>query len=301
MKITIGTRGSDLAIIQTEIIKAAILSVDPEVVIDVSIIKTEGDKNMSPIPLDTVGKGWFTKEIEKALLDGIIDVAAHSLKDLPEELPDGLGISAITERGDVRDVLVSKNHMKLADLPKGAIIGTDSSRRRLQILHLREDLRVESVRGNVNTRLKKLHEGNYDALVLAAAGLQRLNMEQDITEYFDPTTFIPAPGQGALAVETRISDTALNNILQQINHTPTIITTKAERAFASAIGGGCKLPVGAYAVCEGKTFTLYGMMALLDGKEYIIDKTNGFCDEAEYLSKVLANKIITKATIPASF
>lgn len=292
MKITIGTRGSDLAIIQTEIVKAAILAIDSDIQIDISIIKTEGDKNMSPIPLDTVGKGWFTKEIEKTLLDGSIDLAVHSLKDLPEELPEGLGIAAITKRGDVRDVLVSKNRVKLADLPAGAIIGTDSSRRRLQVLHLRNDLQVESVRGNVNTRLKKLHQGNYDALVLAAAGLQRLNMEKEITEYFDPTTFIPAPGQGALAVETRINDTALNNFLDKINHIPTTTATKAERAFAAAIGGGCKLPVGAYAICQNDRFTLYGMMASLDGTTYVIDQTNGPCVEAKALSKALANKIL---------
>lgn len=296
MKITIGTRGSDLALIQTEIVKNNLLAIDPTLEINVSIIKTKGDKNMSPIPLDTVGKGWFTKEIEKALLDKTIDLAVHSLKDMPEELPNGLAITAITKREDPRDVLVSRDKHTLADLPSGAIIGTDSSRRRLQVLHLRSDLHVASVRGNVNTRLNKLNEGNYDALVLAAAGLKRLGKDNVITQYFDPTAFIPAPGQGALAIETRKSDSILTAFLSNIIDKPTEIATNAERAFAAATGGGCKLPVGAYAVCNGDTCKLYGMLASLDGSQYIVDAIEGPCDEAVTMGEKLAKKIVAKVS-----
>lgn len=294
MKITIGTRGSDLAIIQTEIVKSSLLAVDPSLQIDVSIIKTEGDKNMSPIPLDTVGKGWFTKEIEKALLDETIDVAVHSLKDMPEALPEGLGITAITQREDPSDVLVSKNHVSLEDLSPGAIVGTDSSRRRVQVLRMRNDLTVTSVRGNVGTRLNKLYEGQYDALILAAAGLIRLGKQSEITQYFGPTTFIPAPGQGALAVESRTNDSERNVFIKKINHEPTAIATTAERAFAAMAGGGCKLPVGAYAVCYEDTFTLYGMLASLDGSQYITDSIGGPCSEAMKLGESLAKEMLEK-------
>ena len=217
MHIIIGTRGSDLALAQTDIVKKLVTSLDPSITVEIKVIKTEGDKNMAPIPTDVVGKGWFTKEIEKALLTREIDLAEHSLKDLGEVLPEGLIISAIPARGDVRDVLVSKNNIQVKDLPEGAIIGTDSARRKVLLLQMRSDLQVESVRGNVNTRLRKLQEEDYDALVLAAAGLQRLGMEDIITEYFDPFEFIPAPGQGAIAIQTRSSDTELNRLLVKIN------------------------------------------------------------------------------------
>ncbi len=292
--ITIGTRGSALALKQTEIVKDSLLELEPNLDVQVKIIKTEGDKNLSPIPLDVVGKGWFTKDIEKALLEGQIDLAVHSLKDLPEELPDGLTITAVTKREDARDVLVSKYNLTLEKLPKGAIIGTDSARRRLQLLRMRADLRVESIRGNVNTRLKKLQTENYDGLLLAAAGLKRLSLQGVITQYFDPTIIIPAPGQGALAVETRLNDHKINDLLKGINDVLTQIATHAERAFAAAIGGGCKLPVGAYAVCKGDICTLHGMIASLDGSRYIQDVVEGSCDEVLNLGRLLAVRILDR-------
>ena len=291
MHIIIGTRGSDLALAQTDIVKKLVTSLDPSITVEIKVIKTEGDKNMAPIPTDVVGKGWFTKEIEKALLTREIDLAEHSLKDLGEVLPEGLIISAIPARGDVRDVLVSKNNIQVKDLPEGAIIGTDSARRKVLLLQMRTDLQVESVRGNVNTRLRKLQEEDYDALVLAAAGLQRLGMEDIITEYFDPFEFIPAPGQGAIAIQTRSSDTELNRLLVKINDTKTELETIAERLFTKAMGGGCKLPVGAYAVIEGDQLKLYGMVAEEDGSYFRKGSITGKAKDVEKLGKDLVLRL----------
>lgn len=291
-KIIIGTRGSDLSIEQTNIIKEKLLRLSPKFIVDTKIIKTAGDKNMNAIPLDIIGKGWFTKEIEMELLDKHIDLAVHSLKDLPESLPEGLRISAIPQRGDVRDVLVSKNNIKFQDLKKGSIVGTDSIRRKIQILAINPNLIVKSIRGNVNSRLKKLQQENYDALILAAAGLQRLGLENVITEYFDPTIMIPAPGQGALVIETRIEDNNLNEILNQITDEATFVAVSAERTFARYIGGGCKFPIGSYAKYNGEQLILYGMLGSLDGTKIIKDFIKGDSLDAEKLGEKLAIRML---------
>lgn len=291
----IGTRGSKLSLIQTDTIKKLLLAQNSTLQIEVKVIKTKGDKNMSPIPLDSIGKGWFTKELDKELLQGAIDLAVHSLKDLPETLLEGLIISAIPEREDAREALVTTSGLTLSKLPKGAIIGTDSTRRIAQILHKRDDLVVQSVRGNVNRRIEKLDNGEYDGLLLAVAGLKRLGLQKRITEYFEPTEFVPSPGQGALAVMTRKSDTSLNTLLKMINHKQTIAIVCAERAFSAAIGGGCKMPVGAYATCNDNTITLYGMVGSLDGRHLEKNKAIGEITKPIALGRILAKELLKNA------
>ena len=294
-KIIIGTRGSQLSLIQTNIVKDLIQIALPHTTISITTITTKGDKNMSPVPLDSVGKGWFTKEIDKALIEGKIDVAVHSLKDLPERLPPDLIIVAIPEREDAREALVSKNRLTLEQLPKGAIIGTDSTRRKVQVLYRRTDLIIESIRGNVNRRLEKLETQNYDALMLAVAGLKRLGLEERITQYFAADDFIPSPGQGALAVVIKRDNLKLAQVLKKINHLPTIRVIKAERAFSSAIGGGCKMPVGAYGVYKGKSITLYGVIGSLDGKHLITASFEGDAAKPTQVGKRLAEELLEKS------
>jgi hydroxymethylbilane synthase len=294
-KIIIGTRGSQLSLTQTTLVKNLLKPLVPEIEIEIKTITTSGDKNMSPIPLDTIGKGWFTKEIDKQLLDGVVDMGVHSLKDLLDILTNGLAIVAITQREDPREALVSKDGKVFSQLKKGAIIGTDSLRRKIQILKLRPDLQVKSVRGNVNKRLSKLDEGEYDALFLAVAGLKRLGLENRITEYFDAKEFIPSPGQGALAVVSKTSDKKLTKILSQLNHEASVIAVTAERAFSAATGGGCSMPVGAFAECKGKVLTLYGMIGSEDGEHIIKDSLKGTIDDPKGLAQKLADKMLQEA------
>lgn len=290
--IIIGTRGSQLSLKQTSIVQQQIQSLLPESTISVKIIKTTGDSNMNPVPLDSIGKGWFTKELDKELLKGNIDIAVHSLKDLPEILTSGLMIAVIPDREDAREALITNTNLSLQTLPKGAVIGTDSSRRKAQILFQRPDLIVKSVRGNVNRRLAKLDAGEYDALFLAVAGLKRLGLEKRITQYFDPTDFIPSPGQGALAVVINQQNTKLKTILKKLNHLPSVTAVKAERAFSKEAGGGCKMPIGAYALCEGDTLTLYGVIGSLDGKHLEKDMIKGDARKPITLGKTLARELL---------
>ncbi len=289
-KIIIGTRGSKLALQQADIVSRAIHKFHPDCHVEIKIIKTEGDTNQNPIPLDTVGKGWFTKEIEKELLESCIDVAVHSLKDLPELLPPGLHISSYLDREDPRDVLISRENKVLSELEFGAVIGTDSIRRKVQILALRADLVVESIRGNVLTRLEKLDAGMYDAVVLAAAGIKRLGVEDRIAQYFTATEVMPAPGQGILAVETREEDMTINTLMKEIGDSKATFAAIAERSFSHAIGGGCKTPVGACAHLKGDRLTLEGMFS--SGAGHIRYETvEGLASEAEELGVLLAKKI----------
>jgi hydroxymethylbilane synthase len=291
-KIVIGTRGSKLALVQTDIIKKQLLSIHPHLTIEIKTITTTGDKNMSPVPLDNVGKNWFTKEIDKALLNGVIDIAVHSLKDLPETLPTGLTIAAIPKREDAREAFVSKNNILFSKLKKSAIIGTDSTRRKAQILDKRSDLIVKSIRGNVNTRLEKLENGEYDGIFLAVAGLKRLGIENKITEYFSETDIVPSPGQGALAVVVREKDKALINLLEKLNDKETVTAVKTERAFSKIFGGGCSLPIGAYATCYNKVITIHGFVGSLDGKERVKGYMKGNNTTPEELGRELANKFL---------
>jgi hydroxymethylbilane synthase len=257
--LTIGTRGSALARVQARIVRERLQDAHPTLHIIERIIETTGDKNQSPIPLDQVGKGWFTKEIEQALISSDIDIAVHSLKDMADVSSSGLTIGAYVEREDARDVLVSREKVALAKLPKNPVIGTDSMRRKVQIEALRPDAMVTSIRGNVPTRIDKLDQGAYDAVVLAAAGLRRLSLTDRIAEYFPVDVMTPAPGQGILAVQLRSNDVETGELVKVINNKIVATAAIVERDFSRACGGGCKSPTGAYAVYEGREWTLHGM------------------------------------------
>lgn len=259
--VVIGTRGSALALKQADMTAAALRAAHPELSLEIRVIKTFGDVNQGPIPLDTVGKGWFTKEIEQALLRGEVHLAVHSLKDMGDEMPEGLSIAAFLPREDARDVLVTKDGRSLEELPPGAVIGTDSLRRQVQMRALRPGVVMKSLRGNVPSRLEKLATEGYDAVILAAAGLKRLGLEERITRYFTPGEMTPSPGQGIIALQVREGNSELEALVQAITHEETKEAAVIERAFSSALGGGCKSPVGAYFYREGDTAHLLGMHA----------------------------------------
>jgi hydroxymethylbilane synthase len=265
-KIIIGTRGSRLALRQSEIAAEALRGVAPELEVEFKIIIPNGDRDKStPIPLDTIGKGWFSQEIEQELRDGTIDIAVHSLKDLLTELPKGLVIGAYMKREDPRDVLLTKKGGSLETLSKGAVIGTDSTRRQVQMLALQPDAVMKSIRGNVPNRVQKLYDEPYDAIILAAAGLLRLQMQEKIVRYFEPHEMTPAPGQGTIALEVRESHETLLKILSHINHRDTETASHIERTFSDVMGGGCKAATGAYAWRKDSTWHVLGMVQATDG------------------------------------
>jgi hydroxymethylbilane synthase len=246
-KITVGTRESILALAQTGIIVKRLMETYPEFEFDVKRIKTSGDANQTLSLSDISIKNFFVKEIESELLAGSIDLAVHSMKDMPSELPDGLSMGSIPERDDNRDVLISSGDRKLSALREGAVIGTSSLRRRMQIGLMRPDLTIRELRGNIHTRLAKLDSGDYDAIVLAAAGLKRTGLSERAAMYFDVDELTPAPCQGALCIETRTDDNFINNVVSSINDPGIFTAVMAEREFSMYFGGGCKTPVGASA------------------------------------------------------
>lgn len=291
----IGTRGSQLSLVQTTLVKEQLTQLFPQIQFEICIIKTTGDKNMKPIPLDSVGKGWFTKEIDKALFEGVIDIAVHSLKDLPEVLPKGLIIAAIPQREDAREALISRNAVEFKNLKKGSLIGTDSTRRKSQILNVRPDLIVKSIRGNVNTRLQKLKNGEYDGIFLAVAGLKRLGLSDHITSYFSESEMIPSPGQGALAVVIKKENRELAGMLEKLNHKETVLVTKAERAFSKALGGGCKSPVGAYAIYKRNNLFIHGFVGSVDGKCIVKGSLQGDVSSPEKVGEKLAKLLLKRS------
>ncbi len=291
-RLVVGTRGSRLALIQTNLVVTALHEKFPDLNVVTKIIVTKGDKNLSPIPLDTIGKTWFTEEIETALSARVIDFAVHSLKDLPPDLPQGLVSLPVLKRDDPRDVLVAKNVGSLKDLPKGAIVGTDSIRRRAQLLHHRSDLIVTSVRGNVETRLEKLHSDNYDAIVLASAGLSRLGLSDKITQYFSPSEFVPATGQAVLAAEFRQEDNKIRDILLALQDENTVLSCRAEQLFSSIIGGGCKLPVGCYVEVKNTKVNIFGTVGSMDAKNTVLKSVSGPKSDILKLIESLANELL---------
>ena len=248
--VRVGTRGSPLALAQTELALSRLRAAHPGVAFELVIVTTQGDADRTA-PLAGMGLGVFVSEIERRLATGDIDLAVHSLKDLPSTLPDGMAIGAIPERADPRDALVSHLGHSLAQLPAGARIGTSSPRRAAQIAGQRPDLTIVPIRGNVETRLRKAAGAECDAAILAAAGLHRLNLPHAITEYLPPEQFVPPPGQGALAVEIRAADARMAALVAAAHHPPTAAAVAAERAFLALLGGGCQVPVGAYARYPG--------------------------------------------------
>jgi hydroxymethylbilane synthase len=293
---TIGSRGSKLALWQAEWVRARLLELRPETEVRIEIIKTSGDV-MRDVPLAQIGgKGAFTKELEEALLDRRIDIAVHSLKDLPTFLPAGLSVTAITEREDPRDALVLRADAPRADaslqsLAAGATVGTSSMRRRAQLRHLRPDVRVEDLRGNVDTRLRKLDEGQYDAIILASAGLRRLGFAARISAAVPPDVMLPAVGQGALGIETRADDADTVALIRLLNHDATRAACTAERALLNALGGGCQVPIAAHAVVENGRLHLTGLVAGPDGAEIIRDQLEAATTDAQGAGEQLAARL----------
>src|ERR1041384_5423739 len=273
----IGSRGSRLALWQAEQAKARLLELNAELLVEIVIIKTTGD--VKPDPLSVIGgKGVFTKELEEALLDRRIDIAVHSLKDLPTIVPDRLAISAICEREDPRDALVLRagsNIGSLRELAPGCVVGTSSQRRLAQLKALRDDVVVKDLRGNVDTRIRKLDEGQYDALILASAGLVRLGLDDRISLRIPIRHMLPDVGQGAIAIETRSDDDFAIQTTRKLDHRETRLACLAERAFLRGLGGGCQLPIAAHARLEGELLKLDGLVAHPDGAKELQESPSG--------------------------
>jgi len=289
----IGTRGSKLALWQANFISSLISEKYPELRTEIQIIKTTGDTMLSSPLSEIGGKGVFVKEIEEALLSQKIDIAVHSMKDVPTILPEGLCIGAVAKRHDPRDVLISKDGLTLSKLPEGARVGTGSLRRASQLLHNRPGVKIVSIRGNVDTRIRKLRESDeYDAIVLAMAGLQRMGLGEEVTEIIAPEVMMPAPGQGIIAIECREDDVETMGITRAINHTETEYQAISERAFLLRLGGDCNVPVGCYALLSMDSINLRGIISSPDGKVIIKKEANGPVDEALELGGHLAELIL---------
>ena len=281
MDLKIGSRGSPLALWQAEWARSTLQGAIPGLEVDIEVIHTKGDRVLNAPFSQIGGKGVFTKEIEDALLDRRIDLAVHSLKDLPTELPEGLEIGAISEREDVRDALVTPTGVDLESLRDGARVGTSSLRRRAQIQYNRPDLVLEELRGNVQTRLSKMDSEGMDAAVLAAAGLIRLGLEDRISQRLDPELIIPAPGQGAMAIEIRSGDRDVQDAVSYINHDVTRQCVVAERTVLEVLGGGCQVPIGVWARIDTEWMVMDGVVALPDGTQLVRDQIEGEPDRPE--------------------
>jgi len=292
--LVIGARGSRLAVWQAEWVQARLNELAPALTVTLQRIKTSGDRILD-VPLAAIGgKGLFVKEIEEALLREEIDLAVHSMKDVPTILPDGLSILCVPAREDPRDVLVSRDSCSLDQLPKGSRIGTSSLRRQAQLLHYRPDLHIELLRGNLDTRLRKLHNGEYDAIVLAAAGLMRMGWSNKVTEYLPPEVSLPAIGQGALGLEGRRHDRFLQTLVEKLEHRPTRTAVMAERALLKRLEGGCQVPIAAHATVKGDTLIMDGLIASVDGQRLIRDTIQGPASEAQSLGSQLAEKLLAQ-------
>ena len=292
-RITVGSRGSKLALLQAESVVAKIREINPDLDVSINKIVTTGDRNHRR-RLGRTGTAIFVKELEEALLDGRIDIAVHSLKDLPTELPPRLCLLAVTERLDPRDVLVAKS--KLNELASGAKIGTSSLRRTIQLMSYRPDLLARPIRGNVDTRLRKVFSGEFDGVIVAAAALLRLGWEKRTTEYL-PRDFLPAVGQGALAVEARLGDVDIARLVSPINHLPTWQCVTAERALLRALGGGCRAPMAALGTVNGNTLKLEGMVASVSGRKVLRASEEGSAISAEEIGVRLAQRMLAKGAV----
>ncbi|UFT97951.1 hydroxymethylbilane synthase [Radiobacillus kanasensis] len=274
--IVVGSRKSNLALTQTEWVIKQLQNAGAKNSFSVKKISTKGDRILDVTLSKVGGKGLFVKEIEQAMFDGEIDMAVHSMKDMPSELPEGLTIATIPVREDHRDAFISNDHVKLMDLPEGAIVGTSSLRRGSQILAVRPDLKIKSIRGNIETRLRKLKEEDFDAIILAAAGLLRMGWGEDIvTEFLDPDLCVPAVGQGALAIECREDDTELLELLAKIKDEQTSTTVAAERRFLHLMNGGCQVPIAGYAHLEEEEVILTALVSTSDGKTVLKETVRG--------------------------
>lgn len=292
--LVLGTRGSKLAVHQSQWVQARLQELSPGLTISLKRIQTSGDK-IFDVPLAKIGgKGLFVKEIEDALLSKEIDLAVHSMKDVPTALPDGLDIFCVPPREDPRDALITRDGCRLDQLKPSARIGTSSLRRQAQLLHHRPDFVIEMLRGNLDTRLRKLREGQFDAIVLAAAGLRRLGWEAEITEYLPVHLSLPAIAQGALGIEARRDDTIVRELLSRFEDPSTRITVTAERALLHRLEGGCQVPIAAHAVLDGDIMTLEGLVASVDGRRVIRHQIQGPATEAHQLGTMLAERLLAE-------
>ncbi|MCI6737790.1 MAG: hydroxymethylbilane synthase [Intestinibacter sp.] len=293
MKIVVGTRGSNLALIQTNWVVDELKKANPDVEFEVKIIKTKGDL-IKDLPLDKIGdKGLFVKEIEKSLLNKEIDMAVHSMKDMPSYLPEGLKFASSPKREDPRDVLIFKEGYKsIEDLPKGARIGTGSKRRKYQLLKHRPDLEIVPIRGNIETRIKKIETENLDGVVLAASGLKRAGLEEKIDYYIPTHIMLPAPAQGILALEIRENDEETESIINSIKDDITKVQIDAERGFLIGVDGSCHIPMGAYCDIDGDKIKLTGLYGDGDGKKIIIQSQEGTIEDAPKIGYELAKSVL---------
>ncbi len=302
-KIVIGTRGSKLALWQAEWVAGKLRERDPDVEIELNKIKTTGDKILD-VPLAKVGgKGLFVKEIEEALLRHEADIAVHSMKDVPTDFPDGLHLAVICRREDPRDAFIAPVEggafkvRRFADLPQGAVVGTSSLRRACQILSIRPDIRIGQLRGNLDTRLRKLDEGQFDAIILAAAGVKRLGWDKRITEILEPEVSLPAIGQGAVGIECRIDDDVVHQVIGPLGHEETAACVRAERAFLTKLEGGCQVPIAAFARLEGgdvPVLVMDGLVGSVTGDRIIRVHGKGKPDEGEKIGTDLAERILAR-------
>ena len=292
--IRIGTRGSKLALTQTQLIADRIKREHPGVDIEIVQIRTKGDK-LQDVALVTIGgKGVFVKEIEEALLRGDIHIAVHSMKDVPVELPEDLEIGAVPQREDPRDVLVSRNGRKIEELRKGARIGTGSLRRTIQLLQILPDIEIIPIRGNLDTRIRKIETEDLDGIVVAAAGMRRMGLAGQVSQYIPVEWMVPSAGQGILGIEVRRNDSDIKNLVSFLNHSDTVIELTAERAFLERLGGGCQVPIGAYCRKQGDRLILRGLLGTVNGSFIISDELRGSCTEAAEMGRTMAENILTR-------
>lgn len=290
----IATRKSKLALWQAEFVKAELESRNPDLTVELVTFTTQGDKILDTPLAKIGGKGLFVKELEVAMLDGRADIAVHSMKDVPMEFPEGLGLEVICEREDPRDAFVSNNFDSFESLPQGAHVGTSSLRRQCQILAARPDLKISSLRGNVQTRLGKLDAGDYDAIILASAGLKRLELEERITEAIDDKVSLPAGGQGAVGIECRVDDERVKALLAPLNHDETAARVIAERSLNKRLQGGCQVPIACYATLNGDELYLRGLVGSDDGSHMIRTEVTGNKADAEQLGIQAAEDLLAK-------
>lgn len=292
MKIRIGTRKSKLALWQANYVASQLKKHFPDLEVELVKITTKGDKILD-VPLAKVGgKGLFVKEIEEAMLRNEIDIAVHSLKDVPTYFPEGLGLIAITEREDPRDAFLSVKYNSLDEMPSGAVLGTSSLRRKAQILEKRKDLDIKDLRGNVDTRIRKLEEGQYDGIILAYAGLKRLGLENKVKQIFEPDHMIPAVAQGFLGIEARLDDEKTKQIVSVLNHKESQLRAEAERAFLKTLEGGCQVPLAAYSEIKNGKLKITGFVSDLEGNRIFKDRLEGNPEDAENIGKTLAEKLL---------
>ncbi len=293
-KIIIATRESQLALWQANNVKAQLEALYPELSVELLGMTTKGDQILDS-PLSKIGgKGLFVKELEHALFEKRADIAVHSMKDVPMDFPEGLGLAVICQRENPTDAFVSNHYQHIDDLPAGAIVGTSSLRRSCQLKRVRPDLQIKDLRGNVNTRLKKLDNKEYDAIILASAGLIRLEMQDRIQHCISDEVSLPAGGQGAMGIECRIDDERVKTLLEPLNHLETRYCVTAERAVNKRLNGGCQAPIACFATLDGETIHLRGLVGSLDGQSIITAESQGAKEDAEKLGTRLAEELLSK-------